>query len=190
MFNRGHFSILVFFAFGMICLAKDFQLRSLEKVVHLKYNGTFFGLMVEDFDKTKIDDEALKAFRKKSGSEAFKIELLMALSDPEQTLQAYVLLNRLFPDRALNITSNSFMLDMKNSRIPIKVQNGKRTVILQISMAEFGATVQSYWENQFELWFQVHDKNVKMGLIKEKKKLSKAEKDKEFLRQLRIEEKP
>ena len=73
------------------------------------------------------------------------------LDDEKQVLAAYVILNSLYPEKGIYISSRPFPVGSPEIGIPISIDSRGKLLPLNISKEEFGRIVKKHWEMQLHI---------------------------------------
>lgn len=111
--------------------------------------GDFAGLQIRDLDAAQLDDDFKAKAEMCKSHEDFREALCETLIAPETCLEAYVLLNHLYPEHRLSIVRGSFRYNApENAKIPLRIVSGDTSVVVRVNLASFGNITQSYWRKR------------------------------------------
>ena len=101
--------------------------------------GDFAGLQIRDLDAAQLDDDFKAKAEMCKSHEDFREALCETLIAPETCLEAYVLLNHLYPEHRLSIVRGSFRYNApENAKIPLRIVSGDTSVVVRVNLASFG----------------------------------------------------
>lgn len=159
---------VLMFSLATSLLSADFT--DFQKVVTLEKKGNGLNYIIGDLSKATIHPKFSPNFIKKRNAKKFQLELLLSFREPKNVLASYVILNRLFPDKAIEIVKKPFIfLGEEITLVPIEFTLKQPSVQLKLSTTDFGVMVQRYWAEQLDLEIDLVGEVLKQDTKKKQK---------------------
>ena len=116
-------------------------------------NAGTFGIRITDLNTAKVSESLRLESLQFQSREDFREALCEKLLNGETCLQAYALLNQLYPQYSCEIVKDAFWCSspIEHTKVPIQVVSGNENIALYVRLAEFGHICRAYWWKRLEV---------------------------------------